>query len=167
MRSHSAAGVGPPLFFFIVVLLPFSSIGLNWHVRFRKERPGDLQSPGYDAGAHSRTNSARRIGPTVLAILRADGEPAGPRLGNIVLSGTEQANRQGRHAYVYQHVFHQTVLFHTYATDRDRAGESRFVFPMETMHSFHSIIRSSGRSTSAQSVVASDQDQVPDHGDAP
>ena len=120
--------------FLIIVLGPFSALGIlctfvsgRSVLAIFNPRPTLELTPGRIP-----------LGGSAQLSWQFTGRTASLRSLQIVLSGTEQANRQGRHAYFYQHVFHQTVLFHTFAPDCMRAGESRFVFPMETMHSFHS-----------------------------
>jgi hypothetical protein len=142
---------GFDVFFFIVILIPFSTLGIVGMCLFGKKvlalfnpRPTLALAPGRIPLGGSARLTWQFTGPTgSLQSLQ------------IVLSGTEQAVHQVyRDAYTYKRVFHRTVLFRAHAPDPTSAGECRLVIPMETMHSFESVNNSIVWSIDVRATVA-------------
>ena len=121
--------------FFIVILVPFSTLGIlgtfflgRRIVGLFDPRPTLELRPGHVP-----------LGGAAQLKWHFTGRTERLRSLQISLSGLEQTVHQlSRSAYTRSRVFHRTVLFHSEARDQLSAGERQFVFPTNTMHSFES-----------------------------
>jgi hypothetical protein len=128
-------GGGTEVVFFIVILVPFSSLGIiGTFILGRKVLALFNPWPTLEL-----TPGRISLGAAVRLKWQFTGRTESLRSLQILLSGTEQVIQVlGREAYTNKRVFHRTVLFHSFAPDQMSAGERQFVFPTTTMHSFES-----------------------------